>query len=388
MRLFKKFGQPLFFVVFLAKKTANMQIKDIVNYFEEIAPASLQESYDNSGLLIGNYKTDITGILITLDVTEEIIQEAVDLGANLIVAHHPLIFSGLKRINGNNYIEKTVIKAIKNDIAVYAAHTNLDNVIKTGVNTKICEKLGLKNIKILSPLKNRLNKIVVFVPETHTEKVRKSIFDAGAGVIGNYDSCSFNINGTGTFRAGNNTNPFVGKKGELHTENEVRIETVVPDFLTNKVISAIKNSHPYEEVAYDIYNLQNAWEQSGAGMIGKLPEPVDEMQFLKQIKNIFNTGVVKYTKLRNTPIKKVAVCGGAGSFLLKDAISAGADIFITGDFKYHQFFDAENRIIIADMGHFESEQFTKELFYELLTRKFSNFAIHFTKVNTNPIKYL
>jgi len=365
-----------------------MQIKDIVNYFEEIAPVSLQESYDNSGLLIGNYKTEVTGILITLDVTEEVIQEAVELGANLIVAHHPLIFSGLKRLNGNNYIEKTVIKAIKNDIAVYAAHTNLDNVIKSGVNTKICEKLGLTDVKILSPLKNRLNKIVVFVPEDYVEKVRSAIFDAGAGVIGNYDSCSFNTNGTGTFRAGENANPFVGEKDKLHKENEVRVETIVPDFLTNKVISAIKNSHPYEEAAYDIYNLQNKWEQAGAGMVGKLSEPVDEMEFLKKIKDIFGAGVVKYTQLRNVPVKKIAVCGGAGSFLLKDAINSGADVFITADFKYHQFFDAENRIIIADVGHFESEQFTKELFYELLIRKFSNFAIHFTKVNTNPIKYL
>jgi dinuclear metal center YbgI/SA1388 family protein len=365
-----------------------MKIRAIIDYFEQIAPLSFQESYDNAGLIIGNKEDEVKAILIALDVTEEVVQDAIEKGANLIVAHHPVVFSGLKRFNGNNYIERTVIKAIKNDIAIFAAHTNLDSVIYNGVNTKICEKIGLENVKILSPVKNKLLKLVVFVPTENVEKVREAIFNEGAGNIGTYDSCSFGIPGTGTFKAGEGSNPFVGEVGTLHEESEIRLETVVPSHLINKVVLAMKKVHPYEEVAYDIYTLENKWDEVGMGMIGNLPEPMDEIEFLLHLKEIFSAGAIKYTQLRNKKIKKVAVCGGAGSFLLNDAVRAGADIFITGDFKYHQFFDADGRLIIADVGHFESEQYTKELFYELLTRKFSNFAIHFTKVNTNPIKYI
>ncbi len=365
-----------------------MKISEIVNYLEEIAPASLQESYDNAGLIVGDKNTEVTSVLITLDVTEEVVEEAISLGSNLIVGHHPIVFSGLKRFNGNNYVERTVIKAIKSDIAIFTAHTNLDSVIHNGVNSKICEKLNVASPKILVPVKAKLKKLAVFVPESYALKVREAIFDAGAGVIGNYDCCSFNVSGTGTFRANEYANPFVGAMGELHKEPEVKIETVVPGYLVSKVIESMITAHPYEEVAYDLYPLENSWNQVGMGMVGELDKPVDEIEFLNRIKESFNVGCLRHTQIRNKKIKKVAVCGGAGSFLLNDAIRAGADIFITGDFKYHQFFDAENRIVIADIGHFESEQFTKELFYELLTIKFSNFAFHFTKVNTNPIKYL
>ncbi len=365
-----------------------MLIKQVVDFFEGIAPTSFQEDYDNAGLLVGNKNDEVKAILITLDVTEEVIQEAIDLGTNLIVAHHPIVFSGLKRFTGNNYVERTIIMAIKNDIAIFAVHTNIDSVIYNGVNTKICEKIGLKNLEILTPVKNKLCKLVVFVPLKYSDDVRKAIFDAGAGVIGNYDYCSFNLSGKGTFRAGTEANPFVGKKGEIHEESEIRIETIIPTHLTNNIIDAMIKAHPYEEVAYDIYPLNNEWKQVGMGMVGELPVAEDELEFLKRIKKIFNAGSIRYTQLKNKKVKKIALCGGAGSSLLKDAIGVGADIFITGDFKYHQFFDAEGRIVIADIGHFESEQYTKELFYELLTRKFSNFAIHFTKINTNPIKYL
>lgn len=365
-----------------------MKINELVSYFEEIAPSEFQESYDNAGLIIGNKNTDVKAILITLDVTEEVIDEAIERGANLIVAHHPIVFSGLKRFNGSNYVERTVIKAIKNDIAIFAAHTNLDSVIYNGVNTKICQKIGLENTKILTPGKLKLSKLVVFVPNNFADEVRKTIFESGGGKIGNYDLCSFNSTGSGTFRASEESNPFVGEKGNIHEEPETKIEVVVPSHLMSKVIDAMVKVHPYEEVAYDIYPLQNNWEQMGMGMVGELPEALDEHEFLLKIKEIFKAESIRYTNLLNKKIRKVAVCGGSGSFLLKDAIRAGADIFISGDFKYHQFFDAEDSIIIADIGHFESEQYTKELFYELLTRKFSNFAIHFTKVNTNPIKYL
>lgn len=363
-----------------------MKIKDITNFLEEFAPLSLQESYDNSGLITGNSSDELTGVLITLDTIEEVVDEAIKLNCNMIVSHHPIIFSGLKKITGKNYVERTVIKAIKNDIAIYAVHTNADNVF-WGVNSVICKKLRLKNCKILSPVKNKLKKIVTFVPQKDIDNVRNAIFEAGAGNIGNYDNCSFNSEGKGTFRANENANPYVGKLNELHFEKEIRIETVFPAYLENKIVNSLLKSHPYEEVAYDIYSLDNKLDIAGAGMIGELENEEDEKLFLQKLKDIFKVPIIRHTKLLNKNIKKVALCGGAGSFLLKNAIAAHADIFISGDFKYHEFFDAENRIIIADIGHFESEQYTKELFYEILTKKFNNFACFLSEINTNQVNY-
>lgn len=364
------------------------KISEVANFIESIAPLALQESYDNAGLIVGDGNTKITSVLLTIDVTEDVVDEAIELGANLILAHHPIVFSGLKRFNGNNYVERVVIKAIQNNIAIYAAHTNIDSVLLNGVNSKISQKLGLINTRILSPLKGKLTKLVVFVPESDAEKVRQAIFDAGAGQIGNYSSCSFNAKGQGSFQANEGANPYVGEVNKLHFEDEVRIETIVPNHLAGRVISAMIKAHPYEEVAYDSYALNNTWENAGAGMVGELEQEIDALEFLKRVKVEFNCGSIRHTKVIKEKIKKVALCGGAGSFLLNNAIKSKADVFITGDFKYHQFFDAENKIVIADIGHFESEQFTKDLFYELLTGKFSTFAVHFTNVNTNPIKYL
>ena len=362
------------------------KLKEITNYLENLAPLSLQESYDNAGLIIGDINAEISSVLVTLDVTEEIIDEAIEKKAQLIVAHHPIVFSGLKKITGKNYVERSLIKAIKNDIAIYAAHTNLDSVTG-GVNSKICEKLQLNNCKILQPANGQLKKLVTFIPVEHSQKIREAIFNAGAGKIGNYDSCGFATEGEGSFRGNENSNPFVGEKGEIHSEKEIRFETIFPAYLQGKVIQALLNAHPYEEVAYDIYSLENKFDKVGMGMIGSLAEPKPEKEFLIQLKNTFNTRVIKHTALKGKDVKKVAVCGGSGSFLLEQAIAAGADFFVSGDFKYHEFFDAENKIVVADVGHFESEQFTKELFYELLTKKFPKFAVHLSEANTNPVFY-
>jgi len=363
-----------------------IKIKDITQFFESFAPLPLQESYDNAGLIVGNPDTNIDSALITLDVTEDVVEEAVKKKAGLIVAHHPIVFSGLKKITGKNYVERTLLKAIKKDIAIYAAHTNIDSV-EGGVNGKICEKLGLQNCRILQPAGSLLKKLVTFVPVDHAEKVRGALFNAGAGHIGNYDSCSFNSHGQGTFRGDETTNPYVGEKGQQHYENEIRLETIFPGYIQGKLINALLQAHPYEEVAYDIYPLDNKFNKVGIGMIGYLPEEKEEKDFLQQLKDIFKTGTIKHTALLNRKVKKIAVCGGAGSSLLTQAIAAGADFFVSGDFKYHQFFDAENKIVIADIGHFESEQFTKELFYELLTKNFPKFAIHLSEVNSNPVFY-
>ncbi len=363
-----------------------LKVKDITNFLENIAPLAYQEGYDNSGLICGNLQQEVTSVLTSIDVTEDVIDEAIELGSNMVVAHHPIVFSGLKKITGKTYIERTIIKAIKNDVAIYAAHTNLDSV-PNGVNGKICEKLGLSDCKILQSSSDNLLKLVTFVPPAHAEDLRNALFQAGAGTIGNYDNCSFNLEGKGTFRGNENTNPFVGNIGEVHVENEVRIETIFPKHVQSRIISSLLNTHPYEEVAFDIYPLKNKNPQIGIGMIGNLKNEMPEKEFLSFLKKTFHCEMIKHTKLSGKPIKKVAVCGGSGSFLLSNAIAAKADVFVSGDFKYHQFFDAEGKIIIADIGHFESEQFTKELFYELLTKNFPKFAVHLSKVKTNPVFY-
>lgn len=364
-----------------------MKIREITNYLEEFAPLALQESYDNAGLIIGNPDTELSSALLTLDTTEEVVEEAVKKGSNLIISHHPIIFGGLKKITGRNFTERTIIKAIQNNIAIYASHTNLDNA-QFGLNSLLCEKLNLKNCKALQTITGILKKLVVYVPLAQAEAVRKAIFEAGAGHIGNYDSCSFNAPGRGSFKAGENSNPFTGEIGKIHFEDEIRIETVFPAFLQNKIIDNMIKVHPYEEPAYDIYSLDNQYAFAGSGKIGELEKETDEMEFLKKLKTIFDAKSIKYTALRGKKIKKVALCSGSGSFLLKNAISQKADIFISGDFKYHDYFNAENKIVIADIGHYETEQYTKELFYRILKEKFSNFACFFSEINTNPIKYL
>jgi dinuclear metal center YbgI/SA1388 family protein len=361
-------------------------LKDVIDYLEEIAPPSLQESYDNAGLIVGNDAAEIKGILICLDSTEAILDEAIKKNCNLIIAHHPIVFSGLKKLNGKNYVERVVIKAIQNNLAIYAAHTNLDNV-QIGVNKKICDKLGLNNCRILSPKKNLLRKLVTFCPTDQADKIRTALFEAGSGHIGNYYECSYNIEGYGTFRGGKDTNPYVGEKGRQHRENETRVETIFPSYLQSKIVVGLLKVHPYEEVAYDIYPLENSHQQVGSGMVGELENEMDEKSFLKHVKESMKTDCIRHTALLNKKVKRVAVCGGAGSFLLNDAIREKADIFITADFKYHQFFDADNRIVIADIGHYESEQFTKELFAELLKQKFSTFAAHLSETVTNPVYY-
>ena len=364
-----------------------MKIADVVKYLESIAPPYLQESYDNSGLLTGDMEDEIRGVLICLDSTEDIIQEAIDTNCNLVVAHHPIVFSGLKKITGKNYVERVIIKAIKNNISIFACHTNLDNV-QSGVNAKICEKLGLENIRILQPKENLLKKLVTFCPVEHAEKVRDAMFQAGAGQIGEYDLCSFNVEGKGTFRASEHANPFVGAKGEMHEEKEIRMELILPAYIEKQVLKALRDAHPYEEVAYYMTSISNPHQMVGSGMVGELQEPMDELVFLHYVKTSMKSGHIRHSPLLGRKVKRIAVCGGAGSFLLPQALQAGADVFVTADYKYHQFFDADGKTIIADIGHYESEQFTKDLFYELITKKFNTFAVRLSEINTNPVNYL
>ena len=363
-----------------------MKIKDIISCLESFAPLSFQESYDNAGLITGDPERTLESVLLSIDVTEDVIDEAISLGAGLIISHHPVLFTAIKKITGNHYVERCLIKAIRNDIALYAMHTNVE-AVKEGVNRIICTKIGLENTRILMPRQEELRKLVFFVPPDHARAVREKIFEAGAGVIGNYDQCSFNAPGEGTFRGSEETNPYVGKKGELHFEKELRVETIYPKYRQPAVISALLEAHPYEEVAYDIYPLENHYYGAGLGMIGQLPEPVDEVYFLEHIKNKFSSRIIRHSRLLKRKIQTIAVCGGSGSSLLKEAIRQGADLLLTADLKYHQFFDADGKIVVADIGHYESEQFTTEIFHEILFKNFPNFAVHFSEINTNPVNY-
>lgn len=362
------------------------KIKDIIDSLEEWAPKSFAENYDNPGLIVGDKNAEVKAVLVSLDCTEDVVAEAIEKGCNLIVSHHPIVFKGLKKLTGGNYVERTVIKAIQNDIALYAIHTNLDNVA-TGVNRMISDLIGLKNTRILSPKSGFLEKLEVFVPPDQKDQLREAIFSVGGGQIGEYSKCSFNTEGIGTFLPGDDSNPYSGEKGKLEEADETKIEIMYPVNLRSRVISAMKDAHPYEEVAHYIHALSNEHQYLGSGMIGDLEVKMDLNAFLSHLKDSMKLKVIRHTKAISRNIEKVALCGGSGSFLLGAAKGARADIFITGDFKYHEFFDAENDIVIADIGHYESERFTVDLLGAFIRKKFSTFATHFTEVNTNPIHY-
>ena len=364
-----------------------MKISQILSELDDYAPLSLQESYDNSGLQVGDISQEVRGILLCLDVTEEVVEEAIGLDCNLIISHHPLLFKPLKKLTGKTYVERCVIKACKHDIVIYASHTNMDNA-SGGVNHHLAKKIGLQNVRILSPKKDCLLKLVTFVPEAQAETVRNALFKAGAGQIGNYDSCSFNASGSGTFRAGEEAHPYVGNINELHTEPEIRIETIVPSYKKSAVLQALSAVHPYEEPAYDFYSLENDWMQAGSGVVGELPYSKDEASFLQKLKTVFGLKTLKHSPFTGKQIRKVALCGGGGAFLIPEAISCGADIFITGEAKYNDYYDVENRILLAVIGHYESEVATKEIFYDIITKKITNFAVHFSTVNTNPVNFM
>ncbi len=371
-----------------------MIIQQVIDFLEELAPLHYAEDFDNVGLLVGNKNKEITSILVTHDTLEEVIDEAIEKNCNLIVSFHPIIFNGIKKINGKNYVERVLIKAIQNNIAIFSIHTALDNAWN-GVNAIMCKKLGLINQKILIPKKETIKKLVTFIPNDKAESLRQALFDTGAGSIGNYEHCSFNLEGTGSFKPNEESNPTMGKKGEIHYEAETQIGITFPAHLETQILKSLIENHPYEEVAYEVTTLENVNQKIGMGMIAELPKSMEEVAFLKLVKTKMHCGVIKHSKLLGKKIKKVAVLGGSGSFAISAAKHANADLFLTADLKYHDFYKAENQIIIADIGHYESEQYTKNELVDFLTKKITNFAPAFKKgnikiseVNTNPIKYL
>ncbi|MCD8528670.1 MAG: Nif3-like dinuclear metal center hexameric protein [Chitinophagales bacterium] len=363
-----------------------MKLKELTSFLEQLAPPSLQESYDNSGLLVGNPNDEINKAIVCLDCIEAVVDEAIAKKADVIIAHHPIIFGGLKRLNGNNYVERTIIKAIKHNIALYAIHTNLDNVMH-GVNAVICKKLGLKNTQILLPKADLLYKLITFAPKENAEDVRQALFDAEAGQIGNYHEASFNTEGIGTFKGMGGSNPAIGKQGVQEQVNEIKIEVLLEKYKLPLVLQTLFKAHPYEEVAYDVVPLKNMHQQMGSGMIGVLEKPMKTKDFMVLLKEQFGLKVIRHTGLVKDKVQSIAVCGGSGSFLLKEAKAQKADVFITADFKYHEFFDAENQLIIMDIGHYESEQFTSSFLLHEIRKKFPKFAVLLTEINTNPVQY-
>lgn len=363
-----------------------MRISEIISQLERIAPPSYQEDYDNSGLIVGKAQNEIGAVLLSLDCIEDTIDEAINKNCNLVIAHHPIVFSGLKRFNGKNYVERTIEKAIKHDIAIYAIHTNLDNVYYNGVNSMLAKKLGLNKTSILSPKENNLLKLVTYAPKDDSSAILNALFASGAGKIGNYSACSFSTEGFGTFKGNDKSKPTVGIAGVQHTESEMRMEVILKRHQKSAVLKALIQAHPYEEVAYEFYPIVNSDQEMGSGMIGELESEMSVQDFLKHLQASMQCNTVRYTPIEKN-IKKVALCGGSGSFLLGAAKAQQADAFVTADFKYHQFFDAENQIMVCDIGHYESEKFTIDLLYDILTEKFPTFAVLKTEVDTNPIQY-
>jgi len=361
-------------------------IQELTDYLSTLAPTAYQEGYDNAGLLVGDPATEISGVLLTLDCTENVVAEAVRRGCNVVVAHHPIVFRGLKKLNGKNYVERTVIQAIRSNVAIYAIHTNLDHVAH-GVNAMIAERLGLTQVRVLAPKRQLLMKLTFFVPPDEAQAVLDALYAAGAGQVGKYSECSFQSAGEGTFRPGDGTNPYLGDIGKLERVNEQRVEVLFPAYQETKIMRALKQAHPYEEVAYYLHLLENEHQEVGAGAIGELEVPMSVKSFLGYLKEKMEVTVIKYTATDRPTIRRVAVCGGAGSFLLPNALGAQADAFVTADFKYHEFFDAENKTMICDIGHYESEVFTKQLLFNHISKKFNNFALYLSEVNTNPVSY-
>ncbi len=364
-----------------------MKIKEILSILEEMAPLAYAEDFDNVGLLVGNQENDATGILVCHDALESVIDEAITKKCNLVVCFHPIIFSGLKKITGKNYVERSVLKAIKNDIAIYAVHTALDNH-KNGVNKIFSDALGLINTTILVPKQNFIQKLITYTISENVEELRNALFEVGAGKIGNYEDCSFNSKGIGTYMGNEDSNPEIGERFEFVENEEIKIEVTFEKHLQSKILKALFKNHVYEEVAYEIYDLQNTHQNIGLGMIGELEKPMSESAFLNFVKDKMQCGVIRHSALLEKPIQKVAVLGGSGSFAIKNAIQSNADVFLTADLKYHNFYEAENQLLLADIGHFESERFTKNYIVDFLKKKIPNFAINFSEENTNPVKYL
>lgn len=363
-----------------------MTIKDVISKIEKRISISQAEDFDNVGLLCGLPERNVSGILVCHDALENVVEEAIVKNCNLIVCFHPIIFSGLKSLTGKNYVERAVLKAIENKIAIYAIHTAWDNDF-FGVNAGICNHLGLKNLNILQPKKNNLKQLNVYVPKDHSENLKEALFDAKAGNIGFYDECSFTTEGSGTFRPIAGSKPFSGEQNVRENADEVMISVIFESFKQNQIVSEMKSAHPYEEVAHQIISLDNENQYSGLGMFGEFETEMDEAEFLKFVKDKFNLEIIKHSDFTGKKIKRVGVLGGSGASGIKSALAKKCDAYLTGDLKYHDYFLAESKMLLCDIGHYESEQFVGEQLFEILSQNFSTFAVLKSSEKTNPVNY-
>jgi dinuclear metal center YbgI/SA1388 family protein len=363
-----------------------MQVSELVRHIEQLAPPSLQEAYDNAGLIYGNPEMELTGVLIALDATEAVIEEAIRKNCNLVLSHHPIVFSGLKRINEKHYVDRALVKAIRHQIALYACHTNLDNTIH-GVNGAIAAAFDLQQVSILAPKSGQFIQLSVYVPNTHLDQVKSALFEAGAGKLGNYAACSFSSTGLGSFTPIEGAQPHIGSLGIHTTVEETKLELIFPVWAQSKVVQALHQAHPYETPAYNLFTINNVNPEIGSGVMGYLPKAISELDWLAQVAKTCQVPVVRHSPLLGKQIEKIAICGGAGSFLIKQAQSLGADALLTADLKYHEFFEANNQILLTDPGHFESEHFTIDLLYKIIQEKFPTFAVLKSSIRTNPVHY-
>lgn len=366
-----------------------MTIKEFQKSFESILPPAIAWKNDNVGLQVGNGNDKITGVVVALDATMEIALEAKKNKANLVVTHHPLLFYPLKNVTSDSRIGELVLWFAQHNINLYAAHTNLDSV-KWGVNFALATALGLKNVTILSPMKESLTKIVVFVPHDYVEKVAEAMHAAGAGTFTKYDQCSFRTEGTGTFRGMNDAKPFLGKVGMLEKAKEIRLEMLCEHWKINSVLSAMVKAHPYEEVAYDIYPLINENTEYGLGAIGNLPKKMNEKEFLGLVQKTLGTPMLRFSPSSRT-VQRIAVCGGSGSEFIANALHQHADAMITADLRYHTFQAYEHQLLLIDAGHYETERFVlpvlAEKIKEILKQQTTSIKVFITKHSTNPVKY-
>ena len=365
---------------------ATMRIQNFIDVIEEWAPTAYAEDFDNVGLIIGNPELECKGVLVTHDTLENVVEECIKKDFNLIVSFHPIIFSGLKKLTQSTYVERVVTKAIKNDICVYAIHTALDNH-RFGVSHALAENLGLYDIEVLSPKEKTIRKLTTYAPKNEAPVLLEKLYEAGAGKIGNYKECSFISSGKGTFKGNENSNPNLGVKGEKTEVDEVQINLIFELHSQQKILHTLFETHPYEEVAYEVFSLENKNQTIGMGSLGELENEMDEEVFINWVQDKLNIDMVRHSKTIGKKIKKVAVLGGSGSFAISSAIRSNADVFVTADLKYHDFFQAENKILLIDAGHYETEQFTKKLIHDNLIKKLPNFAIALSESITNPVNY-
>lgn len=365
-----------------------MTIKEVTQFLESRFPLYLQEDFDNCGVQCGNVNNEISGAMVCFEMTEKIIDEAISKNCNLVISHHPLILKrGITKIVPSDRVGAMICKALANNMVLYSMHTNIDSG-EGGGNDVFAEKLGLSDVKVMAPVKGLYRKLVVNVPAEHSEKLKEALFKIGCGQQGNYQKCSYSTLGKGQFEPNGEAKPFIGTQNNLEKVEEERIEMIYPAYLQHAVIQAIYENHPYEEPAFDLFSLENTERKVGLGRIGELPEEMDCKEFFSYLKEKLNLEHLRYCGDEGKKIRRVAVCGGGGAGFIDTAIALNADAYVSGDFKYHDFFKSHSGTVLVDIGHYEGECFIKNIIFNLLKEKFTTFAVLSSEFENLNVKYI